>query len=283
LGLSVFVLCYVQNTQAIPQQYSQDESSYSPEDPYASYYSAEEQPAEHRQQEDEGFLGFVGRTFSDMSSFFWSKVDEGMATIRGFVEQPSAVARQAISPFTSLLPSINEVTQRPIVAIDVAINKQPAGRILFELFDETTPRTAENFRALCLGLPGYGYIGSKFHRIIPGFMIQGGDFERGDGTGGYSVYRDEERPDGQFDDENFIVPHNSSGLLSMANAGPNTNGAQFFVTVNKTPWLDGKHVVFGRVYDLNSYDVVKTIEGYGNADTGTPVAEITITNCEQLR
>jgi len=282
LGLSVFVLCYVQNTQAIPQQYSQDELSYSQEDPYA-YYS-EEQPAEHRQalgEEEEGFFGAIGRTFTDMSNFFWSKVDEGMASIKGFVEQPSAVARQAFSPLSSFLPSINEVTQRPIVAIDVSINKQPAGRILFELFDETTPRTAENFRALCLGLPGYGYIGSKFHRIIPGFMIQGGDFERGDGTGGYSIYREEES--GQFADENFIVPHNSSGLLSMANAGANTNGAQFFVTVNKTPWLDNKHVVFGRVYDLNSYDVVKTIEGYGNADTGTPQAEITITNCEQLR
>lgn len=285
LGLSVFVLCYVQNTQAIPQlgQFSQDDLlqySHEGEDPYA-YYSSEDQPAEHRQAEDDGFFGAIGRTFTDMSNFFWSKVDEGMATIKGFVEQPSAVARQAFSPLSSLLPSINEVTQRPIVAIDVSINKQPAGRILFELFDETTPRTAENFRALCLGLPGYGYIGSKFHRIIPGFMIQGGDFERGDGTGGYSIYRDEES--GQFADENFIVPHNSSGLLSMANAGPNTNGAQFFVTVNKTPWLDNKHVVFGRVYDLNSYDVVKTIEGYGNADTGTPVAEITITNCEQLR
>jgi len=283
--LGVFVLCYIQNTQAIPQQYSQDdlsEVSWTPEEIEAYYASEEQQQAEHRQA-DEGFLGFVGRTFSDMGSFLMTKLDEGMETIKGFIEQPSAVARQAISPFTSLLPSINEVTQRPIVAIDVSINKQPAGRILFELFDETTPRTAENFRALCLGLPGYGYVGSKFHRIIPGFMLQGGDFERGDGTGGYSVYKSEERPDGQFDDENFLVPHNSSGLLSMANAGPNTNGAQFFVTVNKTPWLDGKHVVFGRVYDLNSYDVVKTIEGYGNADTGTPVAEITITNCEQLR
>merc|ERR1711974_421448 len=107
--------------------------------------------------------------------------------------------------------------------------------------------------------------------------------ERGDGTGGYSIYRDEES--GQFADENFIVPHNSSGLLSMANAGPNTNGAQFFVTVNKTPWLDNKHVVFGRVYDLNSYDVVKTIESYGtpagtptNPATGQP-AEIKIATC----
>merc|ERR1711899_431765 len=228
-----------------------------------------------------GFFSAIGRTFTDMSNFFWKTVEEGMNSLRGFVEQPQAASRQAFAPVLSFLPSFNEVQQRPIVAIDVAINKQPAGRILFELFDETTPRTAENFRALCLGLPGYGYIGSKFHRIIPGFMIQGGDFERGDGTGGYSIYRDEES--GQFADENFTVPHNSSGLLSMANAGPNTNGAQFFVTVNKTPWLDGKHVVFGRVYDLNSYDVVKTIEGYGNADTGAPVAEITITNCEQLR
>merc|ERR1719222_701067 len=138
-----------------------------------------------------------------MSSFFWSAVEEGMSSLRGFVEQPHAASSQALAPLFEFLPSFNEVQQRPIVAIDVSIDQKPAGRILFELFDETVPRTAENFRALCLGLPGYGYIGSKFHRIIPGFMIQGGDFERGDGTGGYSVYRDEERPDGQFDDENF--------------------------------------------------------------------------------
>jgi len=307
LSLSLLV-CY---SQAIPQQYADEslQDLYSSSDPYSqeAYYSSEELNAEHRQsfEEEVGFLEKAGntleRTWSDMSSFFWSKLDEGMGMMRGFIDQPAAVARQAFAPLSSFLPSINEipsldslvkniddfmpsndeVQQRPIVAIDVSINKQPAGRILFELFDETVPRTAENFRALCLGLPGYGYIGSKFHRIIPGFMIQGGDFERGDGTGGYSIYRDEES--GQFADENFLVPHNSSGLLSMANAGPNTNGAQFFVTVNKTPWLDNKHVVFGRVYDLNSYDVVKTIEGYGNADSGTPVAEITITNCEQLR
>ena len=114
--------------------------------------------------------------------------------------------------FTYLI-TLFQAQQQPIVAIDVSINKQPAGRILFELFDETVPRTAENFRALCLGLPGYGYIGSKFHRIIPGFMIQGGDFERGDGTGGYSIYRDEES--GQFADENFLVPHNSSGKFTI--------------------------------------------------------------------
>lgn len=230
---------------------------------------------------DESFLESFGagieRTISDMSTYFWTTMDDAMNTIQGFIGQPEAAARQAFAPVLSFLPSFNEVQQRPILAIDVAIDSKPAGRILFELFDETTPRTAENFRALCLGLPGYGYVGSKFHRIIPGFMIQGGDFENGDGTGGVSIYG------GQFEDENFLVPHNSSGLLSMANAGPNTNGAQFFVTVNKTPWLDGKHVVFGRVYDLNSYDVVKTIEHYGHQDTGKPFADIEITNCEQLR
>ena len=128
-----------------------------------------------------------------------------MTTLRGFVEQPQAASRQAFAPLFDFLPTFNEVQQRPIVAIDVSIDQKPAGRILFELFDETTPRTAENFRALCLGLPGYGYVGSKFHRIIPGFMIQGGDFEHGDGTGGYSIYG------GQFEDESFTVPHNSSG------------------------------------------------------------------------
>merc|ERR1719511_319181 len=113
-----------------------------------------------------------------------------MTTLRGFVEQPQAASRQAFAPLFAFLPTFHEVQQRPIVAIDVSIDQNPAGRILFELFDETTPRTAENFRALCLGLPGYGYIGSKFHRIIPGFMIQGGDFEHGDGTGGYSIMVD---------------------------------------------------------------------------------------------
>jgi len=254
-------------TQAVPQP--QYEQAYVD----GGYYE--------ETSESEGFLEAATKsleqTWSDMSSFFWKTLEEGMTSLRGFVEQPQAASRQAFAPLFEFLPTFNEVQQRPIVAIDVSIDQKPAGRILFELFDETTPRTAENFRALCLGLPGYGYVGSKFHRIIPGFMIQGGDFEHGDGTGGYSIYG------GQFEDESFTVPHNSSGLLSMANAGPNTNGAQFFVTVNKTPWLNGKHVVFGRVYDLNSYDVVKTIEGYGDQETGKPFAEIEITNCEQLR
>ena len=162
--------------------------------------------------QQEGFLETtaknIEKSWGEMTTSFWSAVEEGLATLRGFVEQPQAASRQAFAPLFSFLPSFNEIQQRPIVAIDVSIDKKPAGRILFELFDETTPRTAENFRALCLGLPGYGYVGSKFHRIIPGFMIQGGDFERGDGTGGYSIYG------GQFEDENFTVPHNSSGNFS---------------------------------------------------------------------
>ncbi len=154
------------------------------------------------------------------------------------------------------------------------------GRIVFELYNEVVPKTAENFRALCTGEKGntksgkpLHFKGTIFHRIIPGFMCQGGDFTNFNGTGGESIYG------AKFADENFQVKHTKTGLLSMANAGKNTNGSQFFITTAVTDWLDGVHVVFGEV--VEGYDVVQKVEKLGSR-SGTPSKEVKVTDCGQL-
>ncbi|KAH9816097.1 cyclophilin-like domain-containing protein [Melampsora americana] len=156
------------------------------------------------------------------------------------------------------------------VYMEVTAGGKPLGRIEFELYDADVPKTAKNFRELCTGQNGYGYADSIFHRVIPGFMLQGGDFTRHNGTGGKSIYGE------KFADENFKHKHTVPGLLSMANAGPNTNGSQFFVTTVVTSWLDGKHVVFGKV--VKGMDIVQQIEKFGS-DSGKTSQEIKIVKC----